>query len=350
MAHVVVVLVLRRLLRLGLDQEGALEPDPVLVLGDHVQEPGELRLLAGQVRVEQGLVALATAPQDVVRAAQPMGRLEHRLDLGRGEGEDLRIRVRGGARRVARMAEQVGGSPQELEARSLHVALDGRHGFVQVRLRLGKRPALWRDVAVVEAEERDAQLAQELERGIQPAPGREHRVEAGIEPGSVERAGAEDVRTRPAEGMPQADRDPEVIRHSLAQDQPIRLVDLERERVGRIETAEWNPLRDIRKELTFHAAPPWAVSAPSARRAVVYDATSLSRTFVQDEHKPASTVHLLSCSGAASAGQPWLPSGRGRTCSGRRRSRARYCRRATAHEPGRRWRNRSRSGSSRARR
>ena len=75
---VVVVLVLRRLHRLGLDQERALEADPVLVLGDHGQEPGELRLLAGEVRVEQRLVALAAAPQDVVHAAEALGHLEHR--------------------------------------------------------------------------------------------------------------------------------------------------------------------------------------------------------------------------------------------------------------------------------
>ena len=45
-ADVVVVLVLGRLLRLGLDQERALEADLVLVLGDQVQEAGELVALA----------------------------------------------------------------------------------------------------------------------------------------------------------------------------------------------------------------------------------------------------------------------------------------------------------------
>ena len=39
---VVVVLVLGRLLRLGLEQQRALEADLVLVLGDEVQEAGEL--------------------------------------------------------------------------------------------------------------------------------------------------------------------------------------------------------------------------------------------------------------------------------------------------------------------
>ena len=40
--RVVVVLVLGRLLRLRLDQERALEADLVLVLGDQVEEAGEL--------------------------------------------------------------------------------------------------------------------------------------------------------------------------------------------------------------------------------------------------------------------------------------------------------------------
>ena len=47
---VVVVLVLGRLHRLGLDQELALEADLVLVLDDEVQEPGELRALAPRGR------------------------------------------------------------------------------------------------------------------------------------------------------------------------------------------------------------------------------------------------------------------------------------------------------------
>ena len=76
-------------MRLGLDEQRAREADPVLVLDDQVQEPGELVALALQVGVEQRLVALAAAPQDVVRAAEPLGDLEHVLDLRGGVGEDL---------------------------------------------------------------------------------------------------------------------------------------------------------------------------------------------------------------------------------------------------------------------
>src|SRR5439155_16330612 len=78
---VVVVLVLRRLLRLGLDEERAGEADPVLVLRDHRQEPRELCLFPSEIGIEERLIALASAPQDVVRSVEAVGYLEHRLDL-----------------------------------------------------------------------------------------------------------------------------------------------------------------------------------------------------------------------------------------------------------------------------
>ena len=130
---VVVVLVLGRLHRLRLDQELAVEPDPVLVLGDEVQEPGELGALALEVGVEQRVVALAAAPQDVVLAAEALGHLEHVLDLRRGVGEDLRVGVGGGAGLVARVGEQVGRPPQQPDAGPLLVA----GGVVDQRIEVG---------------------------------------------------------------------------------------------------------------------------------------------------------------------------------------------------------------------
>ncbi len=67
---VVVVLVLGRLLRLRLDQDRALVADLVLVLDDEVEEAAELVELAADIGVEQGFVAFAAAPQNVVFAAE----------------------------------------------------------------------------------------------------------------------------------------------------------------------------------------------------------------------------------------------------------------------------------------
>ena len=103
------------------------------MLGDQVQEPGELVALALEVGVEQRVVALAAAPQHVVGAAEPLRDLEHVLDLRGGVGEDLGVGVGRGAGRVARMREQVGGAPQQPDAGPLLVA----GGVVDERVEVG---------------------------------------------------------------------------------------------------------------------------------------------------------------------------------------------------------------------
>ena len=55
---VVVVLMLGRLLWLRLDEQRALEPDPVLVLGDQVEEPGELLALVVVISLPLGKTTL----------------------------------------------------------------------------------------------------------------------------------------------------------------------------------------------------------------------------------------------------------------------------------------------------
>ena len=249
---VVVVLVLGRLLGLGLDEERALEADLVLVLGDQVQEPGELLPFAREVGVEERLVALAPAPERVVRAAQALGHTHHLAHLRRGVGEDLGIGVGRGAGRVARMAEEVGGAPEQAHTRAFLV----RRGLVddglEVRARLGEGPALRRHVAVVEAVVRDAQLLEELEGGGQPGARAGHRV-GGPDPGPVEGAQAEHVGACPGERVPQADADPEVLLHALAEHEPVRLVDLVAERVARAEPAESDRSLDSGEERLTHS-------------------------------------------------------------------------------------------------
>ena len=147
--------------------------------------------------------------------------------MGRCEGEHLGVGIGRGARRVAWVTEEVGGPPQELDAGPGHVAGDEVDDRVEIGLRRGECRALGCDVPVVEAEEGNAKLGKEFERRIDLRPGREHRVEARIEPWPVERPDAEDVGTGPVERMPEAHRDPKVILHPLPEDEAIGLIHLE---------------------------------------------------------------------------------------------------------------------------
>jgi hypothetical protein len=268
---VVVVLVLRRLLRLRLQEEQPVEADAVLVLGDKGQEARQLLFLPSQVGIQQGLVALAPAPQHVVGAAQPVRRLEHGLDLRSGEGEDLRVGVGRGAGGVPWVSEQVRGAPQQAQAGALHVLLDGGADRIEVGAALGEGTPVGRHVAIVEGEEGHAERGEELEGGVDLGAGRLHRIAPRRQPWTIEGADAEDVRARPVEGVPQADGDPEVLLHSLSEDEPIRLVHLVGERLARLEPAERNPLWNVREE-ACHAGPP---RLPSRRCAVTRDGTRL---------------------------------------------------------------------------
>jgi hypothetical protein len=171
----------------------------VLVIGDEVEEPRKLGALPLEVRVEEGVVALAAAPQDVVHAAEPLGDLEHVFDLGGRVREDLRIRVGRRPGLVAGMGEQVGGAPEESGPGSLLVSERVLGEGVEVVAELGERIALRRDVSVVEAEIRHAELLDELERHRHlPASGR-HRLGGRVEPRPVERPDTEHVAAVPGE-------------------------------------------------------------------------------------------------------------------------------------------------------
>ena len=205
-----------------------------------------------QVGVEQRVVALAAAPQHVVLATQPVGDLEHVLDLRRREGEHLGIGVRGRAALVARMGEQVRGAPQQPDAGPFLVARGIVGQRVQVRAEVGEARPLRRDVAVVEAVARHAELGEELEGHRHLLPGRVHRVARPVEPRPIERPDPEHVRAGPRERVPEADARPEVVLHPGAEDEPIAIVDLERERLGRVESLEADRSGHLGEERVSH--------------------------------------------------------------------------------------------------
>ena len=55
--------------------------------------------------------------------------------------------------------------------------------------------------------------------------------------------------------MPEADCDPEMVFHSLAEDHAIRLIDLEGERVGRFEPAKGDRPGYLGEEVIAHVEP-----------------------------------------------------------------------------------------------
>ena len=226
--RVVVVLVLRRLIRLRLDEQRALEADLVLVLDDQVHEAPELIELALHVGVEQRLVAFAAAPEHVVLAAQLLRDLEGLLHLRGGVGEHLGIGVGRGARHVARVREQVGRPPQQLDAGALHVACQHVDDPIEDVVGLRQRRAL-------PARRRDRGNRRtgtpSFSKNSKPTAAFSSASSSGSPvamPGRVERAGAEHVEAVPDEGVPVADRHPQVVLHALAAHDAVLVVVAER--------------------------------------------------------------------------------------------------------------------------
>ena len=178
------------------------EADRVLVLDHHVEEPSELIEFTAHVGVEQRVVALTPAPQHVVLAAESLGGGHAVRDLCSGVLEQLGIGVGRGARLEPWVREQVGGAPQQAHAGALLMGGGQFHHLVEVAARLGEGRALGRDVTVVEAVERRAELGEEFEGDLHLLLRGGHGVAAWFEPRTVEGAGAEDVDALGVERVP----------------------------------------------------------------------------------------------------------------------------------------------------
>ena len=158
-----VVLVLGGFLGFGLDVERACEADLFLVIDGHVEEPGEVVELAFHVGVEQRRVSFAAAPEGVARTAELMGDFHGLFDLGSGEGEDVEVGAGGRPVHVARVGEQVGRAPEELDAGARLLVLEDLDDLVKVGVAFLEVLAFGCDVAIVKGVERNAELFEEFE-------------------------------------------------------------------------------------------------------------------------------------------------------------------------------------------
>ena len=218
---VVVVLVLGRLHRLRLDEQRALEADRVLVLDHHVQEAAELIELAFHVGVEQRVVALASAPEDVVGATETVGGRQAVRDLGGRVLEHRRVGVGGGAGHEPRVRERVGRAPQQLGAACAPCGRrrrrSSRRGCGPIRRRWSPAGAMsvsWNEKNGAPSFSKNSNAAAIFNRAASigssaaAAPDAVARI-----PRPVERAGAEDVGAVPGEAVPVAHAEPEMLGH-----------------------------------------------------------------------------------------------------------------------------------------
>ena len=91
--RIAIILMLGWLMRLRLDQNGAIETDLMLMLDNHRHESTDLIHLVADVGVEQRVVSFAASPQYVVRAAKAMGGIHHRAHLMCGPCEHFWIGI-----------------------------------------------------------------------------------------------------------------------------------------------------------------------------------------------------------------------------------------------------------------
>ena len=222
-----VVLEHRRFLGLRLDQELGVQADFLRVVMAHVEELGHVLLLALHLGVPQVLVAFTAAPEHVVLGPQALCDLQGVLQLATGVGVDVGERGGGGAGDEARVGEQGGGVPQQLDAGGLHVLFDLVDDLVQVLVGLAQGVAFRSDVAIMEAEVLDAELLEELEGVVDLGQGLVLRIGILAVPRTLGGAGAERIDELLVESVPPCDAETQPVLHLLAGNDLVGIVVME---------------------------------------------------------------------------------------------------------------------------
>ena len=245
-----VVLVLGGLHRLGLDEEGALEALGAGVVAGRGEHLGEVVLLALHLGVQEGVVAFTAAPEHVSGAAELDGGVERILDLQGRAGDDVELRVGGGAVHVALVAEHVGRAPQVLDAGLLLLLQEVVGDVLHAGLVLLHVLGVLDQVDVMEAVVADAQLLHDLEAGVGLGLGAAVGALALV-PLVGAGLAAERVAGRLAQGVPPGHRELEPVLHGLAHDHAVRVIIMESKGILALSALEGD-LSDCREILFCH--------------------------------------------------------------------------------------------------
>ena len=229
-SHIEVVLVLGGLLRLGLQIEIAGKADLAAVVTGHTQEAGHVVKLQPHVGVQQGVVALAAAPEYIAGGAQLHRGIQAGPDFSGGGGKHIGAAGGGGTGHELLVAEVVGRYPQALLAGLLLQLVQIIHHHAEVGDALGQGSTLRGDVHVMEAVVVDVQLFHQLEGEVRLGAELGHGVR--LAHGLIHGTGAEHIHALGVDGMPIAQRELQMLTHFLAGDDLVRVIPTEGKGVG----------------------------------------------------------------------------------------------------------------------
>lgn len=230
------------LLGLGLDVEVTGKSLGAAVVAGQGQELTEVIQFQSHVGVDEGIVALAAAPEYISGCPQLDGGIDAGLDLPCGDGVDISRGGGSGTRHEHLVAEHIGGDPQRLDA-GLVLLLQQVVGHdLEILDGLGQGLALGSDIHVVEAVELDAQLLHEVEGEVRL--GLVHGDAVQTE-GLVHGVAAEHIGAGGVAGVPPGHGEAKMRGHGLTTYHAVLVVVAEGEGVLGFCALVWNDLNVI---------------------------------------------------------------------------------------------------------
>ena len=230
---IVIVLVLGRLHRFRLDQEGSFETVFTGVIARHREHHRQMVLLAFHVGIEQRHIPLAAAPKDIILAAERDRCVDCVLDLRAGISHCRKIGIGRSAVHITCITENVRSTPKQLHAGLLLFLFGILDDRLQVFLIAGHIARLAHEIDIVEAIIQGTDFYEKVERRIHLGFGLLDRI-ADTAPREKVRRTAERIAPVGTERMPVGNRKAQLFLHGFASDYAVCIIPVKRQRIFRI--------------------------------------------------------------------------------------------------------------------
>ena len=163
-----VVLMLCRFFWLWLEQKLAFETDLLGIVDGQMHEFGKMIEFTLHVGVEKVVIALATAPEDVVFATQFLGDFQRLLYLCGRKREHISVACRCSTMHEARVRKHIRRTPQQFDPGPFLGSLQCFDDRIQVLVCLSQCVPFRSHVAIMKCIEGTAQFFDELEGRVDP--------------------------------------------------------------------------------------------------------------------------------------------------------------------------------------